>query len=137
MGATLSGTEIQQIKEVFREVLNEKMSWNTQEKLSNIEKNLEEYLKIPRPSLKKWYSAAMTDKVDYKRIQAIVESAIDMKVRQIVDEEITEQITPLRNDIDKVLKIVSDDRQEIPAIEAKVDKLEERIVILESDLLPA
>lgn len=79
----------------------------------------------------------MTDKVDYKRIQAIVESAIDMKVRQIVDEEITEQITPLRNDIDKVLKIVSDDRQEIPAIEAKVDKLEERIVILESDLLPA
>lgn len=53
MGATLSGTEIQQIKEVFREVLNEKMSWNTQEKLSNIEKNLEEYLKIPRPSLKK------------------------------------------------------------------------------------
>jgi acyl-CoA hydrolase len=75
----------------------------------------------------------MSDKIDYKRIQAIVESAIDMKVRQIIDEEISEQIAPLRVDIDKVLKIVSDDRKEIPVIESKVDDHEVRIADLESN----
>ena len=64
----------------------------------------------------------MSDQIDYKRIQAIVESAIDMKVRQIVDEEITEKLTPLRNDLDKVLKIVSDTRQEQVLTQANVDR---------------
>ena len=74
----------------------------------------------------------MPGKVDYKRIQAIVESAIDMKVRQIVDEEITDKLTPLHNNIDKVLKIVSDDRQEIPIIEAKLDRHDTEIKELQA-----
>jgi len=69
----------------------------------------------------------MSDKIDYKRIQNIVESAIDMKVRQIIDEEITEKLTPLRNDIDKVLKIVSDTRQEQVLTQAKVDRHDDEI----------
>lgn len=74
----------------------------------------------------------MSDKIDYKRIQNIVESAIDMKVRQIIDEEITEKLTPLRNDMDKVLKIVTDGQQEIPLIEAKVDRHDFEIKALQS-----
>lgn len=73
----------------------------------------------------------MSDKVDYKRIQNIVESAIDMKVRQIVDEEITEKLTPLRNDIDKVLKIVSDTREEQVLTQAKVDEHGDQIIELQ------
>ncbi|MEI8232483.1 MAG: hypothetical protein WCG44_01945 [bacterium] len=79
----------------------------------------------------------MSDKIDYQRIQNIVESAIDMKVRQIVDEEITEKLTPLRNDIDKVLKIVSDTRQEQVLTQAKVDDHEIRISSLESNFAHA
>lgn len=75
----------------------------------------------------------MSDKVDYKRIQNIVESAIDMKVRQIVEEEITEKLTPIHNDVDKVLKIVSDTRQEQVLTQAKVDRHEIRITALESN----
>ena len=79
----------------------------------------------------------MSDKIDYQRIQNIVESAIDIKVRQIVDEEITEKLTPLRNDIDKVLKIVSDTRQEQVLTQAKVDDHEVRITSLESNFAHA
>jgi len=74
----------------------------------------------------------MSDKIDYKRIQNIVESAIDMKVRQIIDEEITEKLTPLRNDIDKVLKIVSDTRQEQVLTQAKVDRHDDEIKELQT-----
>ena len=81
---------------------------------------------------KKWYIEFMSDKIDYKRIQNIVESAIDMKVRQIIDEEITEKLTPLRNDIDKVLKIVSDTRQEQVLTQAKVDRHDDEIKELQT-----
>lgn len=146
MDTTFNQPQIQQIKDVFKKVLDEKMDWNIQEKLTNIENNLENYLKISRGTLKqmrdfnakyaipkKWYIVLMSDTIDYKRIQAIVESAIDMKVRQIVDEEITEKLTPLRNDIDKVLKIVSDTRQEQVLTQSKVDDHEVRITALESN----
>jgi hypothetical protein len=52
MDATFNKLEIKQIKEVFREVLNEKMNRDTMQKLSNIEKNLEEYLKTSTDTLK-------------------------------------------------------------------------------------
>lgn len=49
----------------------------------------------------------LSGKVDYKRIQAIVESAIDMKVGQIIDEKLTEKLTPLQNNVDAILKIAT------------------------------
>ena len=52
MEDSFSNTQLQQIKQVFREVLNEKMSWNIKEKLTNIENNLEQFLQTSRASLK-------------------------------------------------------------------------------------
>ena len=52
MEDSFSNTQLKQIKDVFREVLNEKMNWNIKGKLSNIENNLEEYLKTSIASLK-------------------------------------------------------------------------------------
>jgi len=44
-----------------------------------------------------------------------------------MDEMLEEKLQPLKQDIDKVLKIVSDDRQEIPLIEAKIDRHDHEI----------
>jgi len=74
----------------------------------------------------------MSDKIDYKRIQAIVESAIDMKVGQIIDEKIDAKLTPLRNDLDKVLKIVTDTQQELILTQGKVDRHDDEIKELQT-----
>jgi hypothetical protein len=79
----------------------------------------------------------MSDKVDYKRIQAIIESAIDMKVGQIIDEKISEKLEPLQNNVDATLQIAKRVEDELVLMRNKVDNHEERITILESDLLPA
>jgi hypothetical protein len=48
MADTLSHAQIQQFKQVLKEVLDEKMSWNISEKLSNIENNLDKFLRSSR-----------------------------------------------------------------------------------------
>lgn len=52
MNDSLSNTQLQQIKQVFREVLNEKMSWHIKEKFTNIENNLENFLQLSRTNLR-------------------------------------------------------------------------------------
>lgn len=69
----------------------------------------------------------MSDRVDYKRIQAIVESAIDMKVRQIIDEKIDEKLAPLQNNIDATLKIATRVEDELVIMRNKVDKHDDEI----------
>lgn len=53
MTSILSNTQLQQIKQVFKEVLNEKMTWKIKEKLTNIDNNLEELFQISTTSLKR------------------------------------------------------------------------------------
>jgi hypothetical protein len=79
----------------------------------------------------------MSDKVDYQRIQAIVESAIDMKVRLIIDEKIDEKLAPLQNNIDATLQIVKRVEDEVIIIGSKVDNHETRIAVLESNFASA
>lgn len=74
----------------------------------------------------------MSDKVDYKRIQAIVESAIDMKVGQIIDEKIDAKLAPLQITIDATYKMVARDRDELLVTQAKVDKHEDQIIELQT-----
>jgi len=74
----------------------------------------------------------MSDKIDYKRIQAIVESVIDMKVRQIIDEKMDEKLAPLQITVDATYKMVSRDRDELLVTQAKVDKHEDQIITLQS-----
>jgi hypothetical protein len=73
----------------------------------------------------------MSDKIDYKRIQAIVESAIDIKVGQIIDEKIGTKLAPLQNTIDATYKMVARDRDELLVTQAKVDKHEVQIIELQ------
>lgn len=79
----------------------------------------------------------MSDKVDYNRIQAIVESTIDIKVRQIVNEEISEKLVPLQNNIDATLQIAKRVEDELTLIGGKVDNQETRITTLESNFATA
>lgn len=53
---------------------------------------------------------------DQKEIRKIIKE----EVQEIVQNEVSKQIEPLAINIDKVLKIVSDDRQEMSIVKAKV-----------------
>lgn len=79
----------------------------------------------------------MTNTVDYRRIQAIVEAAIDMKVGTTIDEKISEKLTPLQNTIDATYKMVARDRDELLVTQAKVDNHDERIIMFESHFATA
>lgn len=64
----------------------------------------------------------MNDSFNHFQIQQI-----KLAIEEVMDEMLEEKLQPLKQDIDKVLKIVSDDRQEIPLIEAKVDRHDDEI----------
>lgn len=74
----------------------------------------------------------MSDKVDYNRIQAIVESAIDMKVRLIIDEKIDEKLVPLQNNIDATLQIAKRVEDELILIGSKADRHDAEIKDLQA-----
>jgi hypothetical protein len=74
----------------------------------------------------------MSDKVDYKRIQNIVESAIDMKVRQIIDEKMDEKLVPLQITVDATYKMVARDRDELLITQGKVDRHDTEIKSLQT-----
>lgn len=69
----------------------------------------------------------MGDSFNHTQIQQI-----KLAIEEVMDEVLEEKLQPLKQDVDKVLKIVSDDRQEIPLIEAKVDKHEDQIIELQA-----
>jgi len=53
MSDSFSNVQVQQIKDVFKKVLDDKMTWNIKEKLTNIENNLEQFLQTSRSNLRK------------------------------------------------------------------------------------
>lgn len=69
----------------------------------------------------------MNDSFNHTQIQQL-----KLVIEEVMDEMLEEKLQPLKQDIDKVLKIVSDDRQEIPVIEAKVDRHDTEIKELQT-----
>lgn len=67
---------------------------------------------------------------DQKEIRKIIKE----EVQEIVQNEVSKQIEPLAINIDKVLKIVSDDRQEMSIVKAKVTHHEKRLKKIETKL---
>ena len=69
----------------------------------------------------------MSDSFNHTQIQQL-----KIVIEEVMDEMFEEKLQPLKQDIDKVLKIVSDDSQEVPLIEAKVDRHDTEIKAVQS-----
>ena len=67
---------------------------------------------------------------DEKEIRKIIRE----EVKEIVHTEVKKQLEPLAINIDKVLKIVSDDRQEMSIVKIKVKDHAKRITKIEKKL---
>lgn len=91
----------------------------------------------------------MSDKIDYKKIQAIVESAIDTKLShyptnaefgQILErtfedklgENFKERLNRIEDNTDRACKISKDTREEQVLTQSKVDKHENQIIELQT-----
>ncbi len=79
----------------------------------------------------------MADTVDYKKIQAIVEVAVEQKVEQMLEKKFGDKIEQIQNTIDATYKMVARDRQELLITQSKVDDHEIRITTLESNFASA
>ena len=58
-------------------------------------------------------------------------------VKDVLDEEMPNRLDNIENKIDRVLKIVTDTKQELVLTQSKVDNLEVRISTLESNFATA
>ncbi|MBP9670234.1 hypothetical protein KBD75_02435 [Candidatus Woesebacteria bacterium] len=70
----------------------------------------------------------MNDTFNHPQIQQI-----KLAIKEVMEEMLDEKLQPLKQDIDKVLKIVSDTSQEQVITQSKVDDHEIRITTIESN----